>query len=267
MSSVTPDRKIAIFAATRRTVERGTDFLYGLHSALWLGLLGRNEINQLTASSFSSSSDHPSEQSAAYNRSGLNAWERAALSDYFGGCRSVLVGGAGGGREVIALCRQSVQADGFECSPSLVRLAQKILQEERLGGKVVPAELDEVPADLGIYDGGIVGFGVYMHVVGRANRVRFLKDFAGHLSPGAPLLVSFLDRGDGRQDRYLTAVARAIRRLRGLAEEVECGDMISDCFVHRFTEPEIAAELRDAGFELESFRPQPFAHAIAKSRC
>jgi SAM-dependent methyltransferase len=264
---VNPARKIAIFAATRRAVERGSDFLYALHGVLWLGLLRRAELNQLTAASFSNSSEHPSEQSQVYNRSGLNAWERAALLDYFASCRSFLVGGAGGGREVIALCRQNVRADGFECSPPLLRLATTILQEERLDGRIVSAELDEVPADLGTYDGGIVGFGVYMHVAGRANRVRFLKDFARHLSPGAPLLVSFLDRGESRRDRYLTAVARMIQRLRGVEQDVEVGDMISDCFVHRFTESEIAAELRDAGLELVCFRPQPFAHAIAKSRC
>jgi len=258
------DRKTAAFDATRRALEKTTALLHALHGALWLGLLRRGELNQIGTASFSNVSSHPSEQSELYNRSGLNGWEHEAVSEHFGGCRSFLVAGAGGGREVVALCGQDRLADGFECSRSLVEVASRILEEERLPGRVVFAECDEVPEAFAVYDAGIIGFGVYMHIVGRANRVRFLGDFARHLSPGAPLLLSFLGRGESRQDRYVAAVARAIQRLRRADVEVEVGDMLSDCFIHRFTEAEIVSELGEAGFEVVCVRAQPFPHAVAK---
>ncbi len=256
--------KVGVFVRSLRAIERGAGALHALHGAVWLGLIRREELAELTALGYATSSDHASERDELYNRSGLNAWERAALADFFGGCRSILVGGAGGGREVIALCRANVRADGFECNPLLVELAARMIREEGLGAQILPCASDEVPAALGTYEGGWVGFAVYMHLVGRAHRIRFLREFASHLLPGAPLLISFPTRGESRQDRYLAAITRAIQRLRRVAEEAEPGDSLGETFVHRFTESEVASEFRAAGFELLCFRAHPFGHAIAR---
>src|SRR5882724_5286372 len=250
MSSEGSSAKVGFFLKTLAGIERGTNALYALHGAIWLGLLRRAELNHVNERSYAADRSHTDE---IYNRSGLDAWERAAMAQYFGSCRSFLVGGAGGGREVIALCRQDLRADGFECNPSLVQLAQRLLRDEGLNARILACAADEVPTDLGVYEAGIVGFGVYMHLVGRGNRVRFLKEFARHLAPGAPLLASFATRGEGRQDRYVAAIARAIQRLRGVEEEVQIGDALGQRFTHQFTEREIAAEFLEAGFELLCF--------------
>jgi SAM-dependent methyltransferase len=239
--------------------------LYTLHGAVWLGLLPRTELNEVTARSYSAGSNQESERDEVYNRSGLNGWERAALSEYFGCCRSILVAGAGGGREVVALARDNVRADGFESNRRLAELAAKILGEERSTAAVVCCASDEVPVGLGVYDGGIVGFSVYSHVAGRSNRIRFLRAMGRHLASDGPLLLSFATRGESRQDRFATAIARAIQRARRVEPDAEIGDTLAEMFMHRFTEAEIAAELREGGFELVCFRPQPYAHAIAKS--
>jgi len=255
---------LGFFVRSLRAIERGTGVLHALHGAVWLGLMPREELAELTALGYATRAAHASERDELFNRSGLNAWERAALADFFGDCRSILVGGAGGGREVIALARANVRADGFECNPLLVDLAARILREQGLDARILRCASDEVPAALGRYEGGWVGFAVYMHLVGRAHRVRFLSEFASHLMPGAPMLVSFATRGESRQDRYAAALTRTIQRLRGVAGEAEPGDSLGDTFVHRFTESEIAAELAGAGFELVCFRPLPFGHAVAR---
>jgi hypothetical protein len=63
-----------------------------------------------------------------------------------------------------------------------------------------------------------------------------------------------------------TVIARTIQRLHGAAPDAELGDTLAEFFTHRFTEAEILDELRDAGYELLSFRPYPYPHAIASRR-
>ena len=42
-------------------------------------------------------------------------------------CKRLLVAGAGGGREVLALYKSGYEVDGFECHPELVALANTML--------------------------------------------------------------------------------------------------------------------------------------------
>ena len=45
-------------------------------------------------------------------------------------------------------------------------------------------------------------------------------------------------------------------------ESVELGDDLDPTFVHRFTQAEIADEMKMGGFELVYFREQPYGHAV-----
>jgi hypothetical protein len=258
--------KLLWYARTLRLVDAVASGLYALHGAIWLGFMARAELNQVTGRDYSAGSNQASERDELYNRSGLNAWEDAALADYFAACGSVLVAGAGGGREVISLAREKLRVDGFECNPMLVDLAAKMLRDEPSCAAVLLSETDAVPSRLGVYDGAIVGFGVYSHIQGRTNRVRFLGEMSNHLTPGAPLLVSFAIRGESRRDRSAAAIARTIQRLRGIDSDIEIGDTLAEVFNHRFTQDEIIGELREGGFDLLSFRPYPFPHAIVGRR-
>jgi len=256
-------KKVAFYARTRQAVERCETALYTLHGAVWLGFLCRADLDRVTAERYAAVSARQHDE--GYNRRGLNSWESATIADYFGSCRSVLVAGAGGGREVIALARRNLRVDGFECNPRLADVARKLLGEERLSAQVIGCASNEVPVDLGTYDGGIVGFGAYVRLAGRDTRVRFLAELARHVSPGGPLLLSFAIRGQSRGDRYAAAITRTIQRVRGVGPPVEVGDTLGDFFSHRFTEEEVAAEIRDAGLEMVALRSQPYGHAIARS--
>ena len=263
MRSTIDSPKTLWYARTLRMVDDVAGALYTFHGAIWLGLMRQAEVNEVTVRDYSAGSNQASERDEVYNRCGLNAWESAALADHFAACSSVIVAGAGGGREVLSLARRRVRVDGFDCNPLLVDLAAKILRDEASSAAVLLSESDEVPPRLGVYDGGIVGFGVYAHLRGRANRIRFLRQMSEHLTPGAPILLSFATRGESRRDRLAAAVSRAIQRLRGAAPDVEVGDTLAEVFNHRFTETEIVEELGEAGFQLVAFRPYPYPHAIA----
>lgn len=231
-----------------------------IHQGLWLGLLDRAALQQVTAAAYASS---PTYADTRHNLSGLEDWERRAVDRYFGGCRSVLVGGAGGGREVVALSRRGIRADAFDPSPNLMRSCVELLKVEGIRAEAVVSPPDQVPQSFGVYDGLIVGWVAYTHIVGRDARIEFLRQFRRHVRSGGPILLSFWFReGEERQLRWIRGIARSLRRLRRSRDPVEMGDVLVRFFAHRFTEDEIRRELEAAGFRVEYFATDHCAHAV-----
>ena len=86
------------------------------HTGLWLGVFTRNQLHTIGELFYTRQGFYWTEE---WNKRGLFDWEKRALETFFAGCRSLLVAGAGGGREVIALRRAGIEAQGFESHPSL----------------------------------------------------------------------------------------------------------------------------------------------------
>src|SRR6476620_9831721 len=84
--------------------------LQAVLTGFWLGILGRDCLPLLDQLIYDECQVFDTEE---WNRRGFFEWEKAALDRYFAGCKHLLVGGAGGGREVLALLRQGYDADGF----------------------------------------------------------------------------------------------------------------------------------------------------------
>ena len=219
--------------------------LRAVHQGIRLGGMDSDALRRLTARAYS---EMPLYQSREYNLGGLARWENEALDRSFSTCRSVLLAASGGGREVVGLCRRGLRVDAFECCPCLVAQSRDLLDAERIPARVVQSKPDRVPNDLGTYDGLIVGWGAYMHIVGRSSRIRFLQELHRHVPFGGPLLLSFFRRDD--QDRLFRVTNRVARLIRRAREPVEVGDTISNTFDHHFTRPEVDAELCEAGFRL-----------------
>lgn len=113
------------------------------------------------------------------------------IDNYFKDCKNVLVGAAGAGREIIALSNHDIKVDAFECNPSLVDECRCLLNKVGVNAGIFLTEPDNVPNELGSYDGLIIGWGGYMHIIGADNRIRFLKQCRKHIRPEGPILVSF----------------------------------------------------------------------------
>ncbi len=234
---------------------------YALYQGVLFGLLDRDALYGITALCYDGKRDRWSGRT--YNNNGLHPWEELVVDKYFAGRQSVLVGCAGGGREIIGLLRRGFTVDAFECSPHLVAVARALLTENGLDARLVESAPDEVP-DLGMHDAAIVGWCGYMHILGRRARIAFLRGLRAHVVTGGPLLVSFLGRWpDNREHAWIASVANALRRVRKAGEPVEVGDEIRDAHSrHRFVAEEIRAELSEAGFRVEFYAPSN-DHAIA----
>ena len=216
-------------------------------------MLSRDDLNAVDAAFYGSQGLYRGD---AHNRRGLFDWEEQALAAHFPPRGSLLVVGAGGGRELLALTRRGYAVDAFECNPELVEVARTFLPREGCDAVVRLLPRDAAPAEGGPYDAAMAGWSVYMLIAGRRRRIAFLRGIRPRLRVGAPLLLSFFTRGgDARRFRILRAVGGALRRLRG-DEPVELGDDLSPNFVHRFTADEVEGELAEGGFRLAHFEPQ-----------
>jgi len=254
--------QMKMYRLTENAILRLYDLAQVVHQGVWLGLLdvdGLHEIGErqyLTWKALYGNRE--------YNLSGLLAWEAVAVDRFFSPCRSILIGGVGGGREMIALSRKGFLVDGFECCEDFVTVCKNLLAAEGLPARVTASPPDEIPGDYGMYDGLIMGWGAYMHIVGRRTRIEFFKQFRRHVRAGGPVLVSFLTRKpNSRKAEWVFRIARSIQRLCRNTFRVELGDSLHGSFAHFFTAEEIRQELREAGFQPEYYAEQPYGHAVA----
>lgn len=251
-----------IFGVVDHWMELLLTALRATHQGLWLGILDREALHRVAEKHYLSL---PMYRSLDFNLSGLFLWEEAVVDRFFTECHSVLLGAAGGGREIIALARRGIQVHAFECLPELVESCRRLMASEGITTKVIVSPPDEVPQEFGIYDGLIMGWAGYMHIAGRETRVRYLQQFRRHVRPGGPILLSFFPRRrEAAQFRMTFAMARFIRRLRKSEEPVELGDTLLGVFDHCFTREEIRGELEDSGFQLEYYSEEPYGHAVGR---
>jgi ABC-type multidrug transport system ATPase subunit len=240
----------------------------GCFDGLWLGLLDRDALARLDEAFYTGGRDVLDGRAFSYteeqhNLSGLQSWEEAAVDAHFPAGGRVVVTGAGGGREVIALLDRGFDAVGYEPNAALVSAGSALLERRGHPGRLRACERDAFPADAEPCDAVVVGWGSYMLIPGRMRRIAFLQAARRVLPDGAPLLCSFFVRpGGGRYFKTVSGTANVVRRLRR-GEPAELGDAVGHNFVHVFTREEIASELAAAGFRMLSFAAEPYGHAVA----
>lgn len=259
-------RVVHLYYTTYRLLTLSYQALTTLHSVLracfaglWLGLLRPETLLDIDRIYYANTAKYTD---GSYNRSGLWAWESDMVTRFFGGCQRLLIVGAGGGREVLALTQLGFEARGLECNHKLVEAANLLLAEENLPPTVQYAPPNTC-RNLGIsYDGLVVGWGAYMLIQGRAQRVALLRSMRAQTLPDTPILISFFSRPPGaRRFRIIAAVGNVLRQLLG-RERLELGDDLEPEYVHYFTHEEIAIELEEGGFRLVFYNPHPYGHAV-----
>lgn len=241
--------------------------LRAAHQALWLGLLETEALNEVTRSLYSSSSGFDSEE---HNFGGLSPWEREVVRKHFTGCQRILVAGAGGGREALALATLGFTVTAFDFCDTLTAACRKHVHKAGFSVEVLDAAPDALPEGLDLYDGIFAGRGFYHHIPNRRRRMEFLKCCRAHVAPEGPLFLSdFFSRPSvSMGHRKIQFIANTIRWLRRSHEAVELGDWLSDCMQHAFLQSEIESELRQGGFRPELYAISPvgqessLAHAV-----
>jgi hypothetical protein len=261
---------LQLYRWSRRWELRFLTVASALLEGLWLGLLGDRDLARLDDDFYATRAREDVDGAShgyvddEYNRSGFHAWEKAVLEDTFPQGGRLVVTGAGGGREVLALLERNYDAVGFEPNPRLVDAGNELLRRLGRERRLHLSNRAGLPDGDTRYDGAIVGWGSYMHVPRSDRRIGFLRDLRSHLDAGDPVLVSFLLREDRRYFALVALVANVLRRIHR-RERVEVGDRLHPTFLHLFTEDEIRRELAEAGFRVEQIRAEPYGHAVARA--
>ena len=258
-----PDVRARAYAEVDATQRRILAALQVIHQGWWLGMLDSRHLDFLAGLQYPRWRQYSDD---AYNASGLKGWEAAAVADHFPKVGALLVGAAGGGREVVALTRLGYRVDSFDCVEALVTYSRGALQRMGTTARVHLARPGQVPDGLDHYAGTIVGWGGYMHIPGRAHRIAFLQALRRHVDAGAPLLVSFFTRpGPSRRLDWVWRIARAMRWVRRSRDLVEYGDTLDGTFDHLFTRDEVEQEMAAAGYELVAYAEAPYGHAVGRA--
>lgn len=247
-----------LYRISQRAVSLLTRSLDAIHQGVWLGFLGRDALARISAEQYDRWEMY---QAREHNLGGLAPWESLLVDEYFQGRETVLIAAVGGGREAIALARRGFEVEAFDCNPSLLGSARDLAREEGLVIRFVDAGPDQVPSG-GECAAAIVGWGGYMHMIGREQRVRFLEQLARRLPTDAPVILSFFTRQQDKRFNVAAMIANLIRKMRFSRERVEVGDAIANTFDHYFVRAEIEEELQAGGFRMVEFHERPYGHAV-----
>jgi hypothetical protein len=207
-------------------------------------------------------------------RAGLFGWERQAITGgVFPARGHILVGGAGGGREVLALTELGYRVSAFEPAEALVNGAKAAVESNGRSRLVRGAYSDLVraadgqPSPLGDavkppIDGVILGWTSFSHVLSAQDRLALLC--ALHkLAPNAPVLMSFFGRASNDIGRTRALLRRLFARL-GCRYRATLGDgfMPWAGFYYALTPDELSSLADAAGYRILQSDFQSNSHAL-----
>lgn len=231
-----------------------------LFEGIWLGLLDFEDTAAIDEWYYDHASQYRDDD---HNRRGLFAWERAMLERYFTPEGRLLVSAIGGGREIVGLLDAGYDAYGFECNQTLLAAAQRLLADNEQSRRVEWSPRGDWPAVSTPFDGVVLGWGSYTLGPTPAHRAEMLRNAAAHVTPGGPVLFSFLATSThGRADQVTARLANGVRRLRR-HPPTQLGDRLAPNFVHVFTREQIEAEVAASGLRLLHYSSQGYGHAVA----
>ncbi len=253
-------QRARLFIKIDRFMNRFLNAIRAVHQGFWLGMMDRKQYTEIIGTVYT---DWKSYHADDYNKSGFWPWEADMVERHFSDCKTILVGAAGGGREILSLAARGFQVDGFDCFHEFLDTSQAILKSQDVSSRILLAEPDHVPEEFGVYDGGIMGWSGYSHISGSQNRVIFLKEFRQHIQKGGPLLISFFTLPeDSYQFKLVYLTAKAIRSLRFSREMVERGDILTEMYFHYASQDEVRREMANAGFDMIYYSVKTYGHAV-----
>jgi len=225
-------------------------FLNAVLTGFWLGTMSEKSLDYSDELHYNQSKKYTDDD---YTSSGLFEWEKVRIEKYFSNAKSILLIGAGGGREVLALSKMGFNVYGYECNSVLVDYGNLLLQKNQISNKIKYLPRNTVPAEIEKYDGIIIGWGAYSHIRGKRKRLSFLADIYPLLKKDAPLMISFLRTWERtRQEKIIRDVSNFFKIFSN-KDKTELGDGLMLEFVHFFNEEEIKSELIQSKFRIKDY--------------
>ena len=209
---------------------------------------------------------------------GLFDWEQSAIAhDAFPRHGRVLVGGAGGGREIAALRALGYDVTGFDPCEPLVASGRELLGANDATSLLTASYADVVRAargeptplaplfSRGRYDAVVLGWGSFSYLASDEEAIELLRAIR-RLAPAAPVLLSFLrptGGADAAAGRLRSMLRRAFARL-GAPGRVGARDSFAPWsgFYRAVAMDDVGTMAERAGYEVAILRADWYAHAL-----
>ncbi|MDO9153293.1 MAG: hypothetical protein Q7U47_06245 [Paludibacter sp.] len=233
-----------------------------IREGFWLAVLSEKSILSINERFYNNSIKYIDEN---LNRSSLFEWEEEMINKFFLNSKKIMVLGSGGGREIYALSKKDYEVEGFECNKTLVAHSQNFIKKEGLTSSIAYVEPNHCPDNNKIYDGIILGWGLYNHVKGRVMRINLLKEINTHLEIGSHVLLSYW-WSNQNVDLYCKKIEIVNRFFCKIffTKPIEKGDRITMHSGHYFTFQEVQDELKMAGFSVVYESAKQYGHTVAQ---
>src|SRR5262245_19796357 len=192
-------------------------------------------------------------------RVGLWPWEREFYGRYLKPGSSLLVVGAGSGRDVLDLLEAGHRVEGVELSPRSADRARRILADSGLHATIHTAAIEDWTSSVS-YDAIVFSWYTYSFIPIAKRRVEILAKLRERLLPGGRILISYLPR---REEGGIPIVAWLMRLTRS-DWRLEPGDKLLFVpghirFQHTFRPNEIESEVLAAGLRVVWHKTTPEA--------
>jgi SAM-dependent methyltransferase len=196
--------------------------------------------------------------------SGLMDWERNLVERFVPPGATVLVVGAGSGRDVIPLVERGCSVTGVEPAATSLDMARRLLRERHLSATLIEGFFEDVAVP-GRFDVVMFSYYSYSYIPESRRRIAALRKAADHLSDGGRILVSHAPLPSPRP--ILIRVARITAALCRTDWRLEPGDVITahsggfHAYTHAFQGGELEREAAEAGLQIvyRSDYPDPVA--------
>ncbi|WHZ22053.1 MAG: hypothetical protein OJF47_001165 [Nitrospira sp.] len=238
-----------------RCIARAADLLSRLQMVLYgllPALLSPEELTRLTRAHYEKSHRRiAAEPHPEASRWSLEGWEEQALARHMAQIGTVLVLGAGFGRESIALAERGYHVIGLDNNRDGLAVASR--QAAALGLRVpfVQADFLVLPVLPSRIEYLLLSGVMYSSVQGRLRRQTWVRSLRSPLKPGGKVLLNFLAVREPEANTFevIRRWTGRLQRLPGSNRDYQTGDYCSQGhFMHLFTdEQEIRSELTEAG--------------------
>jgi ubiquinone/menaquinone biosynthesis C-methylase UbiE len=215
-------------------------------------LLPPNELTRLIRNHY----DHNYQDVAArhpetYYKWTLESWEEDVLACHKMTSGTILVLGAGVGRESIALAQRGFVVVGLDINRESLCVASQQAMKKGLQLLFTQADFLAIPIGLGRVDYVFMSGIMYSSIPGRQQRQAWIRSLRACMNEQGLVVLNFLigREIETRTHRLIHRLNRWLTSLPGANRSYQLGDtFFQSHFLHAFVdEEEIRAELREAG--------------------
>jgi len=189
--------------------------------------------------------------------SGLYDWEWYLLEYYTKPSDSIVLIGAGSGREVYKLTQRPLEVKAYECSLPMVNYANDFFRREGIKAQIHHLPANIIPSDR--CDVFWMGWGVYTHLMGAEKRIEMLRQIARNLKPDGRIFLSFWF--ETRSEIQIDTIQKVNRFIN--KRIIEPGESFRGKFWGKYySREQIEYEANMAGLKLAYFGTEAYGHAV-----